>query len=265
MNKTLLVLFCVCCQIMFAQTNDYKITYIEQYNLGIPVHFTSTLVISEESSFFLTDINTRKQGHMSNTVTDNDRVLNDQEGIREQVVIIGTNEYTFYDINTKSYSFLIGGDSNLYNEYIDTPNDISWLVTKETKRIGDFNAYKAVANFRGREWEVWFTHDIPMSYGPWKLRGLPGLILEAKEKTGKVYFSAIKVEKTTDSAVSLYKSIPKTGVKKTYKEFVIKKENRLKESFESRRVNLPRGEHGEIYIAPRNGIELIYEWEEAKK
>lgn len=213
---------------------------------------------------FLTDINTRKQGYITNPI-DNQDILNNREGITEQVVLTGTNEYTFYEADTKSYSFLVGGNTNKYNEFIDTPNDIYWLLTNETKEIGKFVAHKAVANFRGREWEVWFTHDIPMSYGPWKLRGLPGLILEAKEKTEKIYFSAIKVEKTADSAISLYNSIPKTGVKKTYKEFVIKKENRLKESFESEKANLPRGENAEIFIAPRNGIELIYEWEEQPK
>lgn len=259
-SQLLILLFC--CYITNAQ--NYKITYIEQYNFAIPVNFTSTLVISEEGSLFIKDVNTRKQGYVANPIGNQD-FLKNREGITEQVVLTGTNEYTFYDTDKKSFSFLVGGNSNVYKEFVDTPNDINWLITNETKAIDKFVAYKAVANFRGREWEVWFTYDIPMSYGPWKLRGLPGLILEAKEKTEKIYFSAIKVEKSTDSAISLYNSIPKTGVKKTYKEFVIASEKRLKESFESRRANLPRGEHGEIFIAPRNGIELIYEWEEESK
>ncbi|RQE01044.1 GLPGLI family protein, partial [Prevotella intermedia] len=38
---------------------------------------------------------------------------------------------------------------------------------------------KATTNFRGRYWEVWYTEDIPISQGPWKLCGLPGMILKA--------------------------------------------------------------------------------------
>ena len=35
----------------------------------------------------------------------------------------------------------------------------------------------ATTHFRGREWKVWFSEEIPLSLGPWKLGGLPGLIL----------------------------------------------------------------------------------------
>lgn len=262
MKNIILLLLLLCYHITKAQ--NYKITYLEQYNFAIPVNFSSTLVISEQASLFLKDMNTRKQGYVTNPI-DNQGFFKNREGITEQVVLTGTNEYTFYDTDKKSFSFLVGGNSNVYKEFVDTPNDINWLLTNETKEIGKFVTHKAVANFRGREWEVWFTHDIPMSYGPWKLKGLPGLILEAKEKTGKIYFSAIKVEKTTDSALSLYNAIVKTDVKKTYKEYVILTENRSKESFESEKANLPRGENAEIFIAPRNGIELIYEWEEQPK
>ncbi len=38
---------------------------------------------------------------------------------------------------------------------------------------------KATTNFRGRYWEVWYTEEIPISQGPWKLCGLPGMILKA--------------------------------------------------------------------------------------
>ena len=261
--KNILFILILCYYTVNSQ--NYKITYIEQYNLGIPVHFTSTLYTSEEGSLFLKDATSRKQGYKTNVDVEDNINLDDAEVKREQVFIKGFNEYTFYNVNTKSFSFLVSNDSNVFNEIIDTPNDIIWHLTNETKHIGEFLAYKATGNFRGREWEVWFTNNIPMPYGPWKLRSLPGLILEANEKTGKIYFSAIKIERTNDTALSLYQAIPKTGVELTYKEFVIYKEKNIKESFESRKNNLPRGEHAEIYIAPRNGIELIYEWEEEAK
>ena len=52
---------------------------------------------------------------------------------------------------------------------------------------------KASTTYRGRDYVVWFTPEIPVSHGPWKLRGLPGLIIEASDLTGKYEFIARKI------------------------------------------------------------------------
>ena len=40
--------------------------------------------------------------------------------------------------------------------------------------MASFDCQKAECDFRGRRWEAWFTTEIPVGEGPWKLRGLPG-------------------------------------------------------------------------------------------
>ena len=76
----------------------------------------------------------------------------------------------------------------------DTAGIISWELLNETKKINSFNCQKARGNFRGRIYTVWFTNDIPVSLGPWKLNGLPGLILEATDSLNQFQFFAEKVE-----------------------------------------------------------------------
>jgi GLPGLI family protein len=76
----------------------------------------------------------------------------------------------------------------------DTAQIISWELLNETKNITSFKCQKAQGNFRGRTYTVWFTNDIPVSMGPWKLNGLPGLILEATDSLNQFQFFAEKIE-----------------------------------------------------------------------
>lgn len=60
--------------------------------------------------------------------------------------------------------------------------DIKWILTNDTMKIEGYLCHKATAQFGGRSWSAWYTEAIPSSAGPWKLHGLPGLILYAKDK-----------------------------------------------------------------------------------
>ena len=49
-------------------------------------------------------------------------------------------------------------------------------------------------SFKGRTWYAWYSEDIPVSEGPWKLYGLPGLILRAYDAQHQFYLDASGLE-----------------------------------------------------------------------
>ena len=95
-------------------------------------------------------------------------------------------DQVLYDLNKKTIlSNLLYGNQIYIKE---TSTKIEWKITKESKKIGKFNSFKATGAFRGRFYTAWFTREIPIPFGPWKLNGLPGLILEAYDKNKNVYW-----------------------------------------------------------------------------
>lgn len=76
---------------------------------------------------------------------------------------------------------------------------IDWKLLSETKKIGSFTAHKATGEFRGRTYTAWYTTKIPLPYGPWKLQGLPGLILEAYDEKKEMYLYFKSLEYPTDN------------------------------------------------------------------
>ena len=72
---------------------------------------------------------------------------------------------------------------------------IDWHFMDGDTVIVGYPCQKATGSFRGRLWTAWYTMDIPVNDGPWKLCGLPGLILKASEKDGYFDFTCVGITK----------------------------------------------------------------------
>lgn len=59
-----------------------------------------------------------------------------------------------------------------------------WELTHLRDTIAGYSCHAAETTFRGRRWRAWFSTEIPIGLGPWKLRGLPGLVLGAEDAEG---------------------------------------------------------------------------------
>lgn len=71
----------------------------------------------------------------------------------------------------------------------DTLPNIKWLLSNEQKTIEKYRVQKATGFYGGRVYDVWFSSELPVSNGPFRMQGLPGLILEAKSRDGKIDIS----------------------------------------------------------------------------
>ncbi len=82
-----------------------------------------------------------------------------------------------------------------YYTYTEPLESIDWAVSSDsTRTILGYECIMATARYHGREWTAWFAPELPISDGPWKLHGLPGLILEAGESQGHHHFTAQGIE-----------------------------------------------------------------------
>ena len=85
--------------------------------------------------------------------------------------------------------------------YVDSLHTQTWTMTDSTREVLGYTCQQATADFRGRHWTAWFATDIPISDGPWKLGGLPGLILEAYDEGLQHVFTAVGLERVNDELI----------------------------------------------------------------
>jgi GLPGLI family protein len=91
--------------------------------------------------------------------------------------------------------------------YEEPMNEIVWEIKKETKVISGLKCQLATTKFGGRNYEAWFSKEIPISEGPYKFHGLPGLIVHIYDNKGFYDFKLQSAKKITyDRAIKFNKS-----------------------------------------------------------
>lgn len=74
---------------------------------------------------------------------------------------------------------------------------IPWKITADTLSFSGIKCQKATAKLEDQLWTVWFASSYPFPVGPWKLNGLPGLIIEAYDENRKMYYQFAGIENAT--------------------------------------------------------------------
>lgn len=83
-------------------------------------------------------------------------------------------------------------DNYKYEEPLTYPK---WKLENEKKIFCGYSCLKAITSFRGRNYTAWYAPEIPISDGPWKFGGLPGLILKIEDDKKHHIFEMVGLER----------------------------------------------------------------------
>ncbi|MCW1147023.1 GLPGLI family protein [Flavobacterium lacisediminis] len=162
----------------FSQDNSLKVEYYEtvQQNSEIIIKKSGKLYFSKDYTFYKSEfIKTESNGSQKKS-----DVININNGKNK--------DFSEILINNKNKTLVERLYENLFLKNYYSVNEakpqMKWIILNEQKKISNYNCKKAKTTFRGRTYEVWFTEKIPVSSGPWKFSGLPGLILSVEDVEG---------------------------------------------------------------------------------
>lgn len=159
----------------------------------------------KEGSVRVDDVMTLQIGKsISKFHSRNLHLLDRRKTFSEDIAVKFRQNYIGYEVftNKANASFTVINREPFEVEkalvYEEPISSIQWSMENEADTILGYPCKKATAQVLGRNWTVWFTYEIPSSSGPWKLQGLPGLILKAVDAENLFEFSATEIRKAKE-------------------------------------------------------------------
>jgi GLPGLI family protein len=176
-------------------------------------------------------------------------------GLKPNDRAIYEDYYINYPVkNILTVSTGIWGKEYVYEEPVPK---FEWKIQSDTLTVLGYKCIKAIATFRGRTYEAWFTPLIPIRQGPWKFNGLLGLILKVTDTKGYFEWTAIGVEKPQNRNLCIinFDIIPKSLVRTTRKDLVKLLHKRWKDPFGLAITNFPANYRGAYSLGDPLGTE----------
>lgn len=211
----LIVIIQTICHSQIKDTIDYKITYELEFkelkNSELRQKENMFLFISKNHSKFISEGKYKIDSLMA---LNNLKQLSFSEFMRNMpktkfdfftIHVLGSNKILFHQKILK--------DNFLYEETIDH----HWTSHKDTKQILGYDCKKATVNYQGRNYTAWYSIDIPISSGPYKFFGLPGLIFEIYDSKKEYHFLIEGIESTSNEHTLNFN--PKNYIQVSKKDF----------------------------------------------
>lgn len=149
--------------------------------------------------------------------------------------------------------------------------EMKWELLDKTKVIAGYTAKKAETTFRGTKYTVWYTDSIALPYGPLKLFGLPGIILESTThdvNNRDVTFTAYEVcypcknnQKVEAPVEEMVKTIEEEVLfRDNFQYYFVTESNKKMKTFGKMYLSELPSER-KVYEKRKMRGERVYEWE----
>jgi len=225
------------------------INYTNVYDIKVPMTRKSKIVIdpTERKATYFEDFKSTKMVGTDNRNVENQAIASVKRSLDKFYVTDAQCGRILYD-NFASANYIVK----------DTLAISDWNIEDTTKMIANYKAYRATCTFRGRKWIAWFTPEIPFPFGPWKLCGLPGIILEAHDENKQWNYIVSTINLNSEDNIILpdiqdFKSLSLEGFVKLKDEFYTNFFNSIDQNERDATIKSKTN--------LRAGVESSFEWE----
>ena len=185
MKKFFFILLFININLLLAQNKSLYVAFTESNSIGLTRYFG--LFIKDSISYWHRINNEQKliDTNITQKISGEEYTLN-----TNNIIFLSDSKYKEYPYKNfvlkdkkKGVLYFVRHRYNRPNLYVvDSLFPMKWEMLPGHKFIAGFTCKQARTHFRGRTYTAWYTPEIPVSDGPWKFGGLPGLILEVEEE-----------------------------------------------------------------------------------
>src|SRR6185312_8209414 len=110
-----------------------------------------------------------------------EQLINSPDGnvsLNRKIIGSVTEYYQFINYKKLVRKELIMMDPYIVNDVLPA---INWHISNDKANFAELHCQKATCHFKGRDYTAWFCPDLPVHVGPWKINGLPGVIVDVRD------------------------------------------------------------------------------------
>ncbi|KQS93177.1 GLPGLI family protein [Chryseobacterium sp. Leaf394] len=223
MKKEIILFLVFITNFINAQSINSDIAYY--YNYSYHTDSTNINKINTEDTVLLT--NPKESLFCSYTKMKNDSTI--LSNIQKGNMVIDYSVLPKSKVNQSVYFDKEKGNITVYDKVINATfsfpvTKLEWQLGSNKKKIGEFDCQNAYCLINGRKFEAWFTKSIPLSDGPYRFKGLPGLVIEVYDEKMLFHFLLNGLKKGNTKA-----DLPKNHIPTTKETFVNKRKEFLKD------------------------------------